>query len=415
MKAYDLIQVLWVEDDPKVTATYPEKAGVFGLELVPHPCWDDAKVALENDYDRWSAIILDAKCKHHRDSADNAVKFLSEALADIKGLSKEKGRRIPWYVLTGGDENEVSDSILEDRLDWDREWTNKEKKTYYSKNGDDVKLYDRIREYAQQSPRIQILEKYRNAFTQLSLLNEEICGYVYTILEAMHYPHLHQNFTPSLFYNPMRKALEYVFRSANSVGIIPDDFFPEGTVNLNQCFMFFIGKDAEKIGYRYGMLGDKITPRPIQDMMSLIYNLGNSNSHSINSHDTRLSKEEIKDYDEYLKKEGINSKLLIFSITLQLCEVVQWMDQYIKDHPNKEENLQKCETLIKSVERIDDKYYHAGRYILNRKKIREQSWNWEKAKIRVTKSGINKNNYKDICPYFAYDFEIIEKPESDSK
>ena len=56
MQAYDFIQVLWVEDDPVVTQSYPLKAGKFGLQLVPYPCWDDAKAALESDYDRWSAI-----------------------------------------------------------------------------------------------------------------------------------------------------------------------------------------------------------------------------------------------------------------------------------------------------------------------------------------------------------------------
>ena len=85
MDNYNLIQVLWVEDDPDVTETYPVKAESFDLELVPFPCWDDAKVALENEYDRWSAIILDAKCKFHRDSADNAIVFLREALKDIAG------------------------------------------------------------------------------------------------------------------------------------------------------------------------------------------------------------------------------------------------------------------------------------------------------------------------------------------
>ena len=76
MKHYDLTQVLWVEDDPLVTESFPLKAEDFDLELVPYCCWDDAKDALEKDYDRWSAIILDAMCKHHRDSADSAVVFL---------------------------------------------------------------------------------------------------------------------------------------------------------------------------------------------------------------------------------------------------------------------------------------------------------------------------------------------------
>ena len=34
MKAYDLIQVLWVEDDPKVTMTYPLKAERFQTFLL---------------------------------------------------------------------------------------------------------------------------------------------------------------------------------------------------------------------------------------------------------------------------------------------------------------------------------------------------------------------------------------------
>lgn len=45
---------------------------------------------MEEDFDRWSAIILDAKCKQHKDSADNAIKFLGEALKDISKLSERK-------------------------------------------------------------------------------------------------------------------------------------------------------------------------------------------------------------------------------------------------------------------------------------------------------------------------------------
>lgn len=45
MKDYDLdlIQVLWVEDDPMVIEQYPLKAENFGLQLVAFPCWDEAK------------------------------------------------------------------------------------------------------------------------------------------------------------------------------------------------------------------------------------------------------------------------------------------------------------------------------------------------------------------------------------
>ena len=343
MKVYDLIQVLWVEDDPKVTETYPLKAEHFDLELVPFPCWDDAKAALESDYDRWSAIILDAKCKQHRESADNAIKFLGEALKDIAAISKAKRRVIPWYVLTGGSENEVSDSIIDDRLKWDSEWTEQQHKKYYSKNADNEALYERIRDHAQKSTRIQIQEMYREDYNQLSSLNKEVCEDITMILEAMHFPDSHPDFTPRLFYNPMRKALECVFRLAKTAGIIPEEFFSGGKVNLNQCFMFLIGRDAEVLGYRYGNKGEQLAPRHINDMMSLIINLGNCSSHSTEqSHPTELSEEEILKYDSHIKYQGVNSKLLVFSIALQFCEIVKWMNHYIAEHPNKDENINKC-------------------------------------------------------------------------
>ena len=199
----DLIQVLWVEDDPGVTETYPLKAESFGLELVPYPCWDDAKVALAKEYDRWAAIILDAKCKFHRESADSAIVFLREALKDIAAISKEKRRVIPWYVLTGGAESEVSDSINDDRLMWDSDWTEQKHKKYYSKNVDNESLYERIKSHSHKSTKIQIQEMYRETYEQLSFLNKEVCEDISMILEAMHFPDSHPDFTPRLFYNPM--------------------------------------------------------------------------------------------------------------------------------------------------------------------------------------------------------------------
>lgn len=39
----NLIQVLWVEDDPIITKTFPMEAAAVNLELVPFGCWKDAE------------------------------------------------------------------------------------------------------------------------------------------------------------------------------------------------------------------------------------------------------------------------------------------------------------------------------------------------------------------------------------
>ena len=65
MDTNDLIKVLWVEDDPDVTSTYPLEAENYDLELVPISCWDDAKVELESKgYNNISIELLLAVACH---------------------------------------------------------------------------------------------------------------------------------------------------------------------------------------------------------------------------------------------------------------------------------------------------------------------------------------------------------------
>lgn len=421
MYNYDLIQVLWVEDDPGVTETYPLKAESFGLELVPYPCWDDAKVALEKEYDRWAAIILDAKCKFHRDSADNAIVFLREALDDISTICEKKGRIIPWYILTGGSETDVSDSINDKRLKWDSDWTEKQHKKFYSKNIDNESLYERIKIHAQKSHSFQIREMYRDAFDQLSSLNsEEICEDIATVLEAMHYPKEYKDFTPRLYYNPLRKALECVFRTLKDFGVIPDLFFSDDRVNINQCFMYLIGNEAKNVGVK---CCERIAPYHIQNMMSLIVNLGNTNSHS------KLSELEIQTAENKILKDGMNSRYLVYSMTLQLCEIVFWMNRYIIDNPNKEDNLKKCIPLendekAKKKEVLDDSEViglleeHEGICHLGTKfSVLLKHKEWLGKKIRIINYVDNTSVKTKQYPYFVreQDFVLIEEPENGSK
>lgn len=331
----ELIHVLWVEDDPVVRKTYPLKAENFGLQLESYPCWVDAYAVLKDNFDKWSAIILDAKCKFQRDSRDSAIVFLREALKDISTICKEKNRVIPWYILTGGDEGEVSDCINEDRLKWDSDWTDKQHKKYYSKNVDNEALFERIKTHAQKSYRLQIQEMYRDIYNQLSLFNTDVCEYIFRILEAAHFPNAHPDFDPKLYYNPLRKALELIYNTLGKAAIIPNVFFANKRENLNQCFMYVIGKDAEILGYRNAK--GNIVPPHIKNMMSLIINFGNAYSHSsIDS--VELSEYEIHNYDNQIISNGGDSKLLIYSIALQFCEILMWMNDYIKKHPDKEEN-----------------------------------------------------------------------------
>ena len=329
MKDYDLElkQVLWVEDDPIVIEQYPLKAENFDLQLVPYPCWDDAKAALENDFDRWAAIILDAKCKYHRDSEDNAVVFLREALKNVAIICEKKGRIIPWYVLTGGDTTEVSDSINEERMKWDFDWNKK----YYSKNTDNDTLYRRIRYHAHKSPRIQIQQIYKEVFDAIEECGIDDMGY--NALEDLLIPiHFLDSIKPKDYNDKFEKArevLEYIFRSMAAHGLLPDW---GKQVNFTWSSIILSGKDAKnskgEIVYKSYK---RILPEAMSKTLKAIVNIIPPFCHSENEAEADISK---KEYMEHVQ----SSTFLLKSFTLQLCDLILFYRSYIREHPDEERN-----------------------------------------------------------------------------
>lgn len=332
MKDYDLdlTQVLWVEDDPVVIEQYPLKAENFDLQLVAYPCWDDAKAALENDFDRWSAIILDAKCKYHRDSEDNAVVFLREALKDIAIICGKRGRIIPWYILTGGDTTEVSDSINDERMKWDFDWNKK----YYSKNTDNDMLYRRIRNHARISPRLQIQQiYYKDVFDAIKELdlNDNVEFFLEDLLSEIHFPEL-DNKDYNDKYKKVRQIVEYIFRSMMQKGLLP----PQCKINLTSSNRILSGQNImEGKGNDAVVIVEvekAVLPKIIQDNIIHMIHTAGSDVHSEEGADTNS-----KHITEYLKDVG-NTSYLLKSYALQLCDVILWYKNYIDKHNDEEIN-----------------------------------------------------------------------------
>ena len=63
-------KVLWVDDDETIVASTLQDAEDYNLELVHFTNWQDAEVALRKHFQEYSAVILDANCKIHRDSIE---------------------------------------------------------------------------------------------------------------------------------------------------------------------------------------------------------------------------------------------------------------------------------------------------------------------------------------------------------
>ena len=357
-----MYEVIWIDDEwEKMDAFKEECEVIHHIHLQPFETQKAGMDEFDKNPKKWDAIILDAKLE--KDGV--GVEGLRKAVTHINQMTLS--HKVPYFISTGQPDL-MSNETFEQSFG-----------KFYIKEQDDSKLIADIKEQASKSTRFQVKMYYSHELEQVFLLKDDIGEDILTILEVMHFPNSHPDFIPRLYYNPMRKALEYVFRSANEIGIIPDAFFPNGIVNLNQCFMYLIGRDAEKIGCRYGNVGEAVVPRHIHDVMSLIINLGNVSSHSTEqSHHTELSEDEIQEYDNFIKTSGVNSRILLFSIALQFCEIVQWMNNYKKENPNINNNLEKCKPIAKDkdasesfkgkINKDKNRIYFSSNYIIDKSK-----------------------------------------------
>ena len=120
-----LLNVLWVEDRKNIHEAYRMEAASYHINLVPYECWEDAERELKGtSFDKWSAIILDGKCKYRKTDTDKAERFLPQVFSNLSILYREHKHIIPWYILSAGgaEVGPIEDLIIDERLEWDGDW-----------------------------------------------------------------------------------------------------------------------------------------------------------------------------------------------------------------------------------------------------------------------------------------------------
>lgn len=322
MRRTNLIQVLWVEDDPEVIATYPLEAARYGIQLVHFACWDDAENALKQDFDRWSAIVLDAKCCLHSNSVDSAPQFLMNVTNAITRLCHGK-RFIPWYVLSGQAETDIKLLIPESRKDWDGDW----EKPFYDKNIDRAMLYSRIRNVARtsKSASLKIHEMYKPVFDAIDdlKLNDDVDNHLTDLLSELHFSELDDNdFNDK--YKKVRQIVEHIFRSAIEKGLLP----PQAKINLSWSNRILSGQNVMAHDEVIVDVYQTVFPKIIQDNLIHMIHTASSDVHTEHEEDTNT-----KHLQDYLSKIG-NTTYLLKSYALQLCDVILYYHKYVEQHPN---------------------------------------------------------------------------------
>lgn len=392
-------EVIWIDDEwEKMDAFKEECEVIHQIYLHPFRTQKAGMDEFDNNPKKWDAIILDAKMY---DESENEVPRLDGLRKAVQHINeKSLLRKVPYFISTGQPD-------LMDNETFEQAFG-----TYYIKERDDQKLIQDIKNTASKSTRFQVKTFYLDAIEQLESFDTWCCEKILDILEAMHFPE--KNIEPSLYYNPLRQTLEYIFRKANKANIIPDEFIgkDKDDVNLNQCVQFLSGRNADWIGIRFGGVKDSVVPAHIKDMMFQVLNLGNINSHSRTLNDDELNK-----LGAYFKDNVCNSQYLIYSLALQICEIAVFMGKYIAANKDTNKNKKQCKT-FGTVEKIEG---NETICVIKSKRPGRESCICISAKYATSKGMIGKKVVvieespntniatKVEYPYFATKIESLEK------
>ena len=327
----DFIKVLWVENDPAVLRAYPLEAEMNGIELVPFDCWDDARAALLRDFNSYDAIIMDAKCKAHKDSIDNTNRFLSEVFSDLEGIFAQRERYINWYVLSGEIGEDGDAPIPEKRKLWDGDWP----KDHYSKSTDREELYRRLRDQVHRSNANQIKTSlYPEVFRAIEncKLDKQTSEAMISLLEPIHFKGISdQDYNNRIVF--ARLILEHLFRSMIDNGIVPPSYRTESSakdpINLTWCSLLLAGRpDPKSRTECYSAVLPKLIA---ENVKNILYAVGSK------VHTTATKKASEANIDGYLRSVG-NTTNLIKSYAFQLCDLLLWYENFLREHPDPSEN-----------------------------------------------------------------------------
>jgi hypothetical protein len=364
MSKEEFIQVLWVENDPNVVNAYPTEADMIaGLELTAVPSWEDAKILLDKDYNRWKAIILDAKCQYKRTDADKAERFLSHVFPELERYANRNKRTIPWYVLSGQGEEVIRELIPDTRLDWDGDWDEKTDRPFYSKNGK-VKWggndkYERHILYERIATQVKLYDhefQLRNdlchdVFSATDELIDKgldpmVEGYLVALLEPIYFNHT-SNQDYNRRYIDLRKSLEFIFRSMVGKGILPPSFISKvkgkDEVNLSWSSLFLGAiqpehpEEANESERRLWMnvkrnVPNPLLPRQLADWLKMtIFQAGGA------AHTSEVEEQICMNLENYLPHVD-QSPYMLRSLAMGLCDFILWYRRFLNEHPDEEMN-----------------------------------------------------------------------------
>ena len=310
-------KLIWIDDQFTDQSGFITEAEQEEIELVPFKTSREGMIELENNWNLYDGVILDAKV--YKNSEDETAKLdgLSNSIQIIHSLTSK--RVIPYFIFTAHPDllaSETFNAMLNG-------------KSSFLKNEDNEKLFREIKKAADNEPYTIIRHKYRKVFdvctTKYSL--ESTNKHLFDILFSIE--NQWEKFDDEKYFNGLRKVIEYVFRAANRIGILHDGCIPDGFVNLTWSSLFLGGREVELKPSTMRISSSKgYFPNILANNIKNILDVTSSASHT-ESQENQLLKASMLEY-----KNAISSNFLLYSMAFQIMDLLLWFKKCADENPN---------------------------------------------------------------------------------
>lgn len=337
-----MIKVLWVEDNEElVKFTQYIAKSEYELQLCHFSNWEDGLSDLDKNFNDYYAIILDAHCVLKNGEATDDY-FLVSVSIDLQGIFSKYKTIIPWFIYSAGDKimdnfEKISQSVI--RRNRNSDWG----KAIYLKTveGDRERLFEKIVELAPQNENFKIKYQYSKLFEVLDcpgFLDPEASDIMLRNLKNIGKDE--NSFSPKEEFNQLRKVFEYIFRTAHTFGLLPEEYLNEKNgINLDLSCRFLNGaectdirndnKDKNKI-VRFGDKNEYLFPKAMGKIIDGSLTICQTFSHT--------------NMEEFQP----NLKYLYLTVIQTLSATIEYFGDYCEVHNKYAENKGKIKYIDKS-------------------------------------------------------------------
>ncbi len=312
--------ILWIDEEPD-NIGFIDQCNRMDIDVFKYNSWDRAKTTLENRFDSFSAIVLDAYCVLNAgEPAD--PNFLYQVVRELSVIFAQHEESLPWYVLSSGTMPDFDKTMIRigmgEREEMEKEWG----RLYYRKSSDIEDLCRSIRHAVTLKKDNKVRSLYHDVFDIMDkYFPPDAKQTMMNILTALHFPEENRNFDAVLYYTQLRRILEHLFRALNKIGILPDAVMgPSDRINLANSSLYLAGRDVyigQGKNLRYGRPGQYVFPPVISQLVKSILYVANKNSHTVEL--DAQGRTIIQDY-----YNSLHSNNMLFGYALHLCDVIIW-------------------------------------------------------------------------------------------